>query len=247
MYEGAELCGSGKPDSRKFYYVCPLAVKLTTAVWSDPALSLLATQMLDREEETQLMRTAQIMTLGVVLGLAAAPAFAQRRARSPVPDTGMIGIGASFAAAVPTDPSLENGPQLAGNVEGYLTPRLSVRAQVGGGWRDITGRGFTGSIKPVFLDGNIVYNWEGGVLHPFATGGIGVYRYRSAINGAPEFGDTKAGFDFGGGVEYFLNRYTTLTTELLYHKVDNFNTPVGVFNEASFWAFSVGVKKYLGR
>jgi hypothetical protein len=138
------------------------------------------------------MRTGHSVIIAVVLSLAAAPAFAQRRARSPVPDTGMIGIGGSFGASVPQDPSLANGPQLTGNVEGYLTPRVSVRAQVGGGWRDITGRGFTGSVKPVFLDGNIVYNWEGGVLHPFATGGIGMYRYRSAINGAPEFSDTKA-------------------------------------------------------
>ena len=68
-----------------------------------------------------------------------------------------------------------NGPDLTGNVESYLTRRVSVRAQVGGAWWDITGRGFTGSVRPIAFDGNVIYNFEGGRTHPYLTGGIGLY------------------------------------------------------------------------
>src|SRR5262249_28578562 len=121
-----------------------------------------------------------IVTLSLLM-FGATDAFAQRR----VPAAGMWALGGSVGAGVPSDPSLANGLDLAGNLEGYVTPRVSIRGQLGGTWSDIVGRHFTGTINPVFLDGNVVYNWEGGVLHPFVTGGVGVYRDRSFVNGAP--------------------------------------------------------------
>ena len=172
--------------------------------------------------------------------IGATPAFAQRR----VPNTGMWAIGGSIGAGAPVDASLGNGFSLAGNLEGYVTPRVSIRGQVGTTWSDIVGRGFTGTINPTFFDGNVVYNWEGGAVHPFVTGGVGLYHYRSSINGAPTGGDTRPGFDVGGGVELFFHRRATVTAEGLYHAVSQVDTPVTVFNQGSFWTFGIGLKHY---
>jgi Outer membrane protein beta-barrel domain len=183
-------------------------------------------------------RFSIVLTFAVVF--AAKPASAQRRA----PDTGMWAVGGSIGATIPNDASLKNGLDVAGNLEGYLTPRVSVRAQVGAAWWDITGRGFTGTIKPLFFTGNLVYNWEGGVWHPYVTAGVGAYRFKSSINPALEGSDVKAGVDLGGGIEYFFTRDATITGELLYHKVGGFSSPVATFGDGSFWSFAMGAKKY---
>src|SRR5437016_13668711 len=115
--------------------------------------------------------------IGALLLVGAIPAAAQRR--TPVPNTGMWSIGGSIGAGMPSDPSLGGGLDVAGNMERYVTPRLSIRAQLGGEWNDIVGRNFTGTLSPVFLDGNVFYGREGGVWHPYLTGGLGMYRYRA--------------------------------------------------------------------
>jgi len=190
-----------------------------------------------------------IVALSLVLG--AVPASAQRRtraqrapARASMPDAGTWAIGGSLGVSLPADPSLDKGLDVAGTVEGYLTPRVSVRGQLGGAWWDITGRHFTGTVKPLYLDGNLVYNWEGGALHPYVTAGVGMYKYRSTESGVVDGSDTKAGFNLGGGLEYFFTRDATVTGEALYHKVGAFNTPLAVFTDGSFWSLSIGLKKY---
>jgi len=112
----------------------------------------------------------------------------------------MWAVGGSAGVAAPTDDTLSAGFDLAGSVEGYLTSRVSVRAQVSGAWWDIVGRGFTGTVSPFVFDGNLVYNWEGGKVHPFVTGGVGAYHYGSHIDHGTDGGDTKFVGDFGGGV-----------------------------------------------
>jgi len=172
----------------------------------------------------------------------AVPAFAQ--GRSPVPNQGMWAIGGSIGGGAPSDPSLSGGIDVAGNIERYLTPRISIRGQLGGEWSDIVNRGFTGTVSPVFVDGNVVYNWEGGVWHPFVTGGLGVYRYRSFENLAPSSSDTMLGLNVGGGIEYFTNRRVTVTGEVLFHDVDQVATPLTTFNQGRFWTATVGLKRY---
>lgn len=190
-----------------------------------------------------------IVALGLAMSIAATPALAQRRARAPraaagpVPDTGMGAIGVSFGAAVPRDGSLDNGPILAGTLETYLTPRVSLRAQVGRAWWEVIPR--PGSkVKPLFVDGNVVYNWEGGVVHPYVTGGVGLYHY--AFEGPPVDGATtnELGADLGGGAEYFFTRHTTATFELLFHVVNSPTVTPGIAFNSRFWNFSVGVKHY---
>ena len=156
----------------------------------------------------------------------------------------MVAIGGSIGASVPTDASFKNGLEIAGTVEDYLTPRVSIRGQVAGTWWDITGRGFTGTTKPVIFDGNVVYNWERGAIHPYVTGGVGLYHY--GFDFAPVTGSAnKAGVDLGGGVEFFATRRVTFTFEGLYHAVSSpVQSPLASF-ESRFWTFSVGLKKYL--
>src|SRR5206468_836667 len=93
------------------------------------------------------------------------PAIAQRR----VPAANMWAIGGSAGPSLPSDVSLDNGMSLAGNLEKYMTPRVSIRGQLGGAQREIINQRFVGTVKPVYFDGNVVYNWEGGQWHPYAT------------------------------------------------------------------------------
>ena len=174
--------------------------------------------------------------------LASAPASAQR-----APASGFWAVGGSFGVSVPSDPSLDKGLAAAVSLEGYLTSRVSVRGQLGGSWWDTVNRNVEGMVAPVQLDGNIVYNWEGGKVHPYVTAGVGMYRYRSAFPGGPTGSDTNAGFDVGGGIEYFYTRRSTVTGEVLYHRVGAFNTPVATFNDGSLWSLAIGLKGYFGR
>jgi hypothetical protein len=193
------------------------------------------------------MRTtlASFVAALALVALVAAPAAAQDRdRRGPVPAPGMLAIGGSIGAAPPADPSFTDGLALTGNIEGYLSRRVSIRGQVDGAWWDITGRGFTGTVRPMAFDGNVVYNFEGGRIHPFVTGGAGVYHYR--FNEVPTRGSAdKPGVDLGAGVEYFVHRHTTMTGEFLYHDVaEPVTSPVTTYNLTHYWTFTVGVKKY---
>ena len=193
------------------------------------------------------MRTtlASFAAAVTLVALVATCAAAQDRdGRGPVPAPGMLAIGGSIGAAPPSDPSFTSGLALTGNIEGYLSRRVSIRGQVDGAWWDITGRGFTGTVRPVAFDGNVVYNFEGGRIHPFVTGGVGLYHYR--FNEVPTAGSAdKPGMDVGAGVEYFVHRHTTVTGEFLYHDVaEPVTSPVTTYNLTHYWTFTIGAKKY---
>jgi len=186
------------------------------------------------------MRVALLLcAVGVAVTIGVSPAAAQ------VPTTGLWGVGGSIGAAGPSDPSLRRGLDGAGNIETYLTPRVSIRGQVGYTSWDIVGRHFNGTISPLYGTGNVVYNFAAGVVHPYVTGGVGVYHYHGSVTGAQDRSDTKAGANIGGGVEIFFNRSAAFTSELSYHKVGAFNSPVTTFNDGSFWRFGAGAKFYL--
>lgn len=187
--------------------------------------------------------------VAIVVWIAAAPAEAQRRrviVRNPVPDGGMVAVGASIGATIPSDRFFENGLEATGTIEGYLTPRVSVRGQVGAAWWDIIGVSRADMMKPLFLDGNVVYTVEGGEWHPYVTAGIGMYHYKFTGDRGDD-SDTDIGVNVGGGVEYFLSRHTTLTGEVLYHHVGQVQTAGLNFAEGSFWSIRMGVKAYLWR
>ena len=194
------------------------------------------------------MRTSVLLVSAAVLvafGVTSAGAQSRRDVAGPVPAPGMIGVGASIGAAPPLEASFTNGLNLTGNIEGYLTRRVSVRGQVSGAFWDITGRGFTGTVRPVAFDGNVVYNFEGGKIHPFLTGGVGLYHYRFEEN--PTTGSAnKFGLNAGGGMEYFFHRHATATAEVLYHGITSgsVTSPATTYDDPSYWTFTAGLKKY---
>ena len=190
------------------------------------------------------------LTLPFIVGLvvvcsAAAPAEAQRRQRvSRTPDAGNWAIGASVGATSPSNANLESGLDVGGGAEGYLTPRLSVRGQLRTAWLGFEPPlGFTGTLQPTFFTGNLVYNWERGIWHPYVTGGVGAYRYQWSEPGVPDGSNTYGGVNLGGGVEYFVRRDATLTAEFTYHAVGDINVPRATL-PGSFWSITMGGKKY---
>jgi len=184
-----------------------------------------------------------VLILAIGAGSVAAQQQPRERVR-PVPDTGMVGIGGSVGIAPPREASFTNGLALTFNGEAYASPRVSLRGQLSGAWWDITGRHFTGTVQPVVLDGNVVYNWEAGAVHPFVTAGAGLYHYRFN-EGATTGTANKPGLNVGGGAEFFASRQTTLTAEVLFHATRRpVTSPAATYYDARFWTLTAGLKRY---
>jgi len=217
------------------------------------------------------MRSISILLLVGVVMCAALPAEAQRAqpttqppqsahyASHDVPEAGTFAVGGSFSPTKTESAFLNNGLGFAGNVEGYIARFLSVRAQFGTAFWDMEGLSFDGTVRPVFGVANAVVGWTAGDWRPYVTGGGGVYRYNFTepalvLEGsdvqAADVSDvhgsrTKSGWDAGAGVEYFFTPEAAVTLEALFHKVDLIPTPRATLGfKGSFWAFTVGAKKY---
>ncbi|HET9373171.1 MAG TPA: porin family protein [Vicinamibacterales bacterium] len=188
-------------------------------------------------------RSVHVLAAASLVAMLVAPAAAQTRQAGPVPDQGMFAIGLSIGVAFPSDDFLETGWNLGAGGEYYFTPRISARGQLSGAWFDIFGHSFDGTVKPLAINGNIVYNWEHGKWHPYATGGFGLYHYRFDED-ERDSSDTKAGLDLGGGIEYFFTRHDTLTGELLVHIVPgDADSDRGEY-KTGYWTLMFGYKKY---
>jgi opacity protein-like surface antigen len=184
----------------------------------------------------------EISTMTVALTLLVWNGTAQAQRRMPAQGASAVSVSAGVAS--PSDLSLRNGFTADGSYEYYTTPRISIRVQGGAAWgEDFFERGFTGSVQPVFVDFNGVYNWEGGKWHPFATGGLGINSYHFS-HGSIEGTDTRVGGNVGGGVEYFFTKVSTVKLEGLYHGVSGrANGPLASI-DPSFWTFTAGLKHY---
>ena len=191
------------------------------------------------------MGTRVSILTAVAITLLMGPSAAAQ-SRGPVPNTGMMAAGVSMGAAPAFDSALNNGLDLAGQFESYLTPRVSIRALVSKAWNDINDRPFTGTVAPIAVNGNVVYNWEGGAWHPYATAGVGLYHY-TFTEGGLDSSDTKFGVNAGGGVEYFVTRHDTLTGEVVFHAIPGTVSSLRSSYDAGYWRIAGGYKKYFGR
>ena len=175
----------------------------------------------------------------------ASPAWAQTR----VPDEGMFTIGLNAGFAQPTGDSLNSGLNLGASVERYFTPRVSIRGQLSGAWFEDDLFEST-TLSPMAFTGNAVYNWERGAWHPYATAGVGLYRFRLSDDEFDDLFDDEAenkfGVNFGGGFEYFFTRRDTLTGEIQYHVIPGDMDGVFAGYDPSYWSFSAGYKRYFG-
>ena len=163
-------------------------------------------------------------------------AAAQERA----PHTGSNAVGVDVGAFIPADNQFDTALVVNALVEHYVTPRVSLRTVFG-----LTDPNFAqtsnDSLRQIPLRLDVNYNWEGGKWHPFVGAGVGAYFLQSRDNGQ-SIGDseTNAGFNFGGGAEYFLTRNFSLKGEGRYHMINDTRTGL----DPSGFAITGGVKKY---
>jgi hypothetical protein len=154
--------------------------------------------------------------LAIALTLVPSLAAAQRTPRTDSAAVG-VDVGVFRPDADALDPSLS----LDGFYEYYVSPRTSLR--LGLGW---TSPGYDAepdeSLRHVRFGGDIIYNWEGGAIHPFVGAGLGVYMLQRRENGE-DIGDSdaKLGGVLLGGVEYFTSNSVSVKGEASYHLISN--------------------------
>jgi opacity protein-like surface antigen len=179
----------------------------------------------------RLLVTSSIFAM--LMAATSSPALAQ------TPRTDSAAVGADVGVFLPRADSLKSGIEVDGFYEYYLSPRTSVR--LGGGWMNPKlEREDDDSIRYFRVGGDLVYNWEGGSIHPFAGVGLGVYFLQETDNG-DSFGDqdTKFGGALFGGAEFFTSNTLAVKAEAKYHVVTNADG----FNLDGL-SLTIGLKKY---
>ena len=174
---------------------------------------------------------SSILAMSIVLAPAAVSA--------QTPRTDSAAVGADVGLFLPRADFLKSGLEVDGFYEYYLSPRTSIR--LGGGWMNPKlETEDDDSIRYFRVGGDLVHNWEGGSVHPFAGAGLGVYFLQPKDNG-DSFGDqeTKLGGSLFGGAEFFTSNTVAFKAEAKYHLISN---PDG-FNPDGF-SLTVGLKKY---
>lgn len=183
------------------------------------------------------MKLARIASILAVVLLTATAATAQR-----VPTTESTAVGGEIGVFVPKDERLDSALELGATYEYYVSPRVSLR--VGFGWTDPEREAEReDSLRQARLDLGVIYNWEGGKVHPFVGAGFGAYFLQYKDNGRSSGdGQTKLGVSLGGGVEYFTSRTVSVKGEARYHIVNDDDVPLGL--DASGLSVTVGLKAY---
>ena len=180
----------------------------------------------------------RVLGVLVLASCVMSPAVTTDQERAP--HTGSTAIGVDVGAFIPRDGQLDTALIVNTLIEYYLTPRVSLRTEFG-----LTDPGFsresTDSLRQIPLRLDVNYNWEGGRWHPFVGAGGGAYFLQFKDNGqALGDSETKAGFNLGGGVEYFTGRTVSLKGEARYHVIGK--TRAG--QDPSGFVFTGGLKKY---
>jgi hypothetical protein len=182
------------------------------------------------------MRKARLLTWSLAITLAI-PALASAQGR--MPHKGAGAVGADVGVFLPKEEQLTTGPVVEGFYEYYLTARDSVR--VGAGWLNPKfERESADSFRQIRIAVDLVHNWEGGTVHPFAGAGLGTYFLQLRDNGT-NVGDseTKLGGTVFAGAEFFTSNTFAVKGEARYHIVQK----VGGFNPSGL-ALTIGVKGY---
>ncbi|MEO6212109.1 MAG: outer membrane beta-barrel protein [Vicinamibacterales bacterium] len=171
--------------------------------------------------------------LALLASIAPVPASAQ------TPRADSAAVGADVGIFLPRADFLKSGLELDAFYEYYLSPRTSLR--LGGGWMNPKVEGEDEDSTRYFrVGGDLLYNWEGGTVHPFVGAGVGAYFLQAKDNG-DNFGDqqTKIGVNLLGGAEFFTSNTLSFKAEAKYHVISNADG----FNPDGL-SLTVGVKKY---
>jgi hypothetical protein len=182
------------------------------------------------------MNTSALFRRGVVT---AALVLLLPLAAAAQPREGQVAAGGDIGLFFPSDDQFDGALLGGGFIEFYPLARVGIRSSL-----LVTSpeyeRGTDDHERQMRLGVDVIYNWEGGAIHPFVGAGIGAHFLQSTSNGA-DIGDsdTKRGFALLGGLEYFLNRAWTLKGEGRYQWVDD---RPGVNPDGL--ALTIGLKRY---
>jgi hypothetical protein len=155
-----------------------------------------------------------IVGVGLLSLVAVAVASAQ-------PRTGQVAAGADIGLFVPADEQLQSGLMADGFVEFYATPRLGIRPIITA-IRSGYDRFDDDTERQLRIGVDVIYNWEGGAIHPFVGAGFGVHFlkfYRNGNNEGPD--DTNIGTNVLGGLEFFMSREWVVKLEGRYQWVQD--------------------------
>ncbi|HET6372411.1 MAG TPA: hypothetical protein VFG76_03840, partial [Candidatus Polarisedimenticolia bacterium] len=116
------------------------------------------------------------------------------------------------------DDDFDAEPTFEGYLEYFSTPHVSWRGMLSltsFDGPDVPGLG-ADDLDIVSLNANVLYQWEGGTVHPFVTGGVGVYNYD------PDLGDSELepGLNVGGGLNLYTAERFAIKFEALLHATD---------------------------
>jgi hypothetical protein len=135
------------------------------------------------------------------------------------PRTGQTAIGADVGIYFPADDQLSNGLMADGFVEFYATPRVGVRGILTA-IRNGYDREDDDDERQIRIGADVIYNWEGGAIHPFVGAGFGVHFLRFYRDGDNEGdNDTEVGTNLLGGLELFFSPSATVKIEGRYQWV----------------------------
>jgi len=157
-----------------------------------------------------------MMLPAMLVALTPAAALASHQA-TQAPKGGDMAVTGSLGLAHAFNSNFDGWePIFTGSFEYYTTPRVS--------WRGLFGvTSFDADIPSgesvdfKYLNFNVLYNWEGGWVHPFVTGGVGYYIKDAASSLPPKADDNEFGLNGGGGIDWFIHRRFALKFEGTFH------------------------------
>jgi len=166
-----------------------------------------------------MIRMTRALVFPVLLSMLSATTTLAAHKASQAPKAGDMAVSANLGFASAFEDNF-NGlePAFTGTFEYYSTPRVS--------WRGLLG--FTSfeadspsdaEVDFMFVNGNVSYNWEGGWVHPFVTGGLGFYSKDASSSLPSDIDGTELGVNFGGGLDWFLGERWALKFEGTVHGV----------------------------
>jgi hypothetical protein len=145
------------------------------------------------------------------------PSSPSGRRVTPPAGTWASGFDAGFANPLGDD-DFDAEPTFDAYLEYFSTPHVSWRgmlAYTAFDGPDVPGLG-TDDVVIASLNANVLYQWEGNAVHPFVTGGVGMYNYD------PDLGDSdlEPGLNAGGGMNLYTAERFAIKLEALFHVTD---------------------------
>ena len=177
-----------------------------------------------------------IKACALAVGILLVPGAAAAQGRTPRAES--AAVGGDIGVFLPAADQLGSGLALEGFYEYYLTSRTSIRTGLGWGNPKFD-REEEDSLRHFRVALDLVYNWEGGTIHPFVGAGLGIYFLQVRDNGE-SIGDseTKPGGTLFGGIEMFTSDTLSVKAELRYHLIGD----IGINPDGA--SLTIGLKKY---